>query len=76
MEYVGSTFTPFELGLRITSHVVGDLKRGSDFAGHHGFTEGVRIQVISRIFRECRVWGGFGNVCWIALPQRYSMSDM
>ena len=70
MQYVGSTFTPFrtrfdnyksycrrfEKGEMVTQ---ADFHRHFELAGHHGFMEDVKVQVIDRIFGESRVREGF-----------------
>ena len=36
-----------------------DFHRHFELAGHHGFMEDVKVQVIDRMFGESRVWEGF-----------------
>ena len=70
MQYVGSTYTSFrtrfnnfksccrrfEKGEMVTQ---ADFQRHFELAGHHGFIENVKVQVIDRIFGESRVRKGF-----------------
>ena len=39
-----------------------DFHRHFGLAGHRGFMEDVKVQVIDRIFGEFRVWKVFGNL--------------
>ena len=70
MQYVGSTFTPFRNRFNNYKSSFRKFEKGGmvgqanfcrhfELAGHYGFMEDFRVQVIERLLGESRVREGF-----------------